>query len=251
MTDNKRLTFCVCTFNSATTLHSCLKSVRRVAPGSRLIVVDHFSQDETFRIATEFDAEIIRESRGLGYARQLCLDFTDTEYLVFVDGDVEIVRDDFVETATRALVDRHYGAVVGMSMGHRFGYGLPAGLLVIRKEDFVGDVVPDYVDARETYFLQKRLRELGLKILYVQDSMIHRSQFRRFKPEWEGANTRLLPDSAARQLLVALGTIILLSLNSRSLKNIAYVPIFYLKFLRGFVEPARWVRLNRGPVAAQ
>jgi len=209
--------------------------------------VDHRSEDGTTKIAREFNAVILSESKGLGYARQLCLDVTDSDYIVFVDCDVEIVRDDFVEIATHVLENDCYGATVGMGLGHRFSYGLPAGLLVLRKRDFTGDVVPEYVDARETYFLQKRLRERGLKTFYVRDSMIHRSQFRKFKPEWEGANTRLLPDSAAWQLIVALETIILLSLNSRSLKNIAYVPIFYLKFLRGFVDPARWARLNRGP----
>jgi len=135
--------------------------------------------------------------------------------------------------------------VVGMASGHRFRYGLPAGLLVLRKSDFDGKFVPDYVDARETFFIQRRLRSLGLTVCYVHDSMIHRSQFRKFKPEWEGANTRLLPDSAPRQLLLALETIILLSLNSHSLKTIAYIPIFYLKFLRGFINPVPWIRLNR------
>jgi hypothetical protein len=116
----------------------------------------------------------------------------------------------------------------------------------LRKNDFTGKVVPDYIDARETFFIERRLRSRGLKIFYLNDSMVHRSQLRRFKPEWEGANTRLLPDSTTRQLFVALKAIILLSLNSQSLKNILYIPLFYVKFLRGFANPAPWMRLNRG-----
>ena len=246
VTDADDFTACVCTFNSAKTLERSLRSIRRVAPRSRLIVVDHYSEDETTRIAKRFSAEVFSEARGLGHARQLCFDLTNTEYLVFVDSDVEIIRGDFLQIAKQILAKNSgCGAVVGMASGRRFRYGLPAGLLVLRKSDFEGKFVPDYVDARETFFIQRRLRSLGLTVCYVHDSMIHRSQFRKFKPEWEGANTRLLPDSAPRQLLLALETIILLSLNSHSLKTIAYIPIFYLKFLRGFINPVPWIRLNR------
>ena len=245
--DQGALTVCVCTYNSARTLEKCLTSVRKVAAASRLLVVDHFSKDGSTEIAKKFDAEIFQESKGLGYARQRCFDLTRSDYVVFVDGDVEIVRRDFFVIATKALDDRRYGAVVGLAVGHKFPYGLPASLLVLRKSDFLGEVVPDYIDARETFFIQRRLDHLSLKTRYVFDSMIHRSQFRKLKPEWEGANTRLLPGAGAWELLWALKVIIMLSLNSRSLRNIVYIPIFYLKFLRGFAKPATWLRINRVP----
>jgi len=250
MIEDKDFTFCVCTFNSGKTLERCLKGIYRLGPGSRILVVDHYSQDETVKIGKSFNAKIIQESKGLGHARQVCLESAHTRYLVFVDSDVEIVRDDFLEIATQILAKDDYGAVVGLALGHRFRYGLPAGLLVLRTKDFTGKIVPDYVDARETYFIQRRLQSSGLSTFYVTDSMIHRSQYRRFKPEWEGANTRLLPAGGLAQLILALQTIMLLSLNSRNLKNIVYAPIFYLKFIRGFVNPAPWVRLDRGVSSA-
>lgn len=246
MIEEDGLTFCVCTYNSGKTLERCLGSIRRIVPESRLLVVDHCSEDGTVEIARKFNSEIFSETKGLGYARQLCFDLTNTEYVVFVDGDVEIVRADFFDIATNVLQNRQYGAVVGMAVGHRFRYGLPASLLVLRKSDFLGKVVPDYVDARETYFIQRRLDREKLRTYYVFDSMIHRSQFRQFKPEWEGANTRLLPDSKLKELLFSLKVILLLSLNSRNMKNIVYVPIFYAKFLYGFVKPGGpWLRMKR------
>jgi len=245
--DMKTLTFCICTYNSAKTLRQCLRSIRDISHESRVVVVDHQSEDDTIKIVREFDAEIFFETKGLGFARQLCFDLTRSEYMVFVDGDVEIVRSDFFDLAICALNRKEYGAVVGMAVGHRFRYGLPASLLVLRKEDFLGEIVPDYIDARETFFIQRRLNNLKLSTLYVYDSMIHRSQFRKFKPEWEGANTRVLPDSTAEELVSALKVIILLSLNSRNLKNILYIPIFYLKFLYGFAKPTKWLRMNRDP----
>jgi glycosyltransferase involved in cell wall biosynthesis len=245
--DLKRLTFCVCTYNSAKTLGRCLSSIRDIAHESRVIVVDHQSEDDTVKIAKEFDAEIFSETKGLGFARQLCFDLTRSAYIAFVDGDVEIVRKDFIDIAIRALRRKEHGAVVGMAVGHRFCYGIPASLLVLRKDDFLGEIIPDYIDARETFFIQKQLNNLKLRTLYVYDSMIHRSQFRKFKPEWEGANTRILPGSKPKQLVSALKVIILLSLNSRNLKNIIYIPIFYLKFVQGFAKPTTWLRMNRDP----
>jgi glycosyltransferase involved in cell wall biosynthesis len=241
----RTLTFCVCTYNSAKTLERCLGSIRRVAPLSRLLIVDHYSEDDSVKIARKFGAEVFQESKGLGYARQLCFDLAQSKYIIFVDGDVEIVREDFFNVATEVLSERKYGAVVGMALGHKFPYGLPASLLVLRKNDFLGKIVPDYIDARETFFIQKRLEDLQLKTRYVFDSIIHRSQFRKFKPEWEGANTRILPGVGPKELLWALKVIILLSLNSRNIKNIIYVPIFYLKFLHGFADATPWLRINR------
>lgn len=245
MIDKDKLTLCVCTYNSAKTLPLCLTSLKKVVPKSELLVIDHCSEDGTVEIARRFTSKIFSETKGLGYARQLCFDLTDTEYIVFVDSDVEIVRVDFFEIATNVLQNKEYGAVIGMAVGHRFRYGLPASLLVLRKGDFLGRVIPDYIDARETYFIQKRLDEQKLETYYVLDSMVHRSQFREFKPEWEGANTRVLPNSKLKELLFALKVILLLSLNSRNMKNILYVPVFYLKFLYGFVKPGPWLRMKR------
>jgi glycosyltransferase involved in cell wall biosynthesis len=210
-----------------------------------LIIADHGSQDGTLEVASLFSTEIHNESKGLGFARQLCFDLVDTEFIVFVDSDVEIVRSDFLSISTRVLAREKYGAVVGMSQGHRLTYGLPAGLLVLRKRDFDGKIIPDYIDARETYFVQRRLGELGLKTFYVPDAMVHSSQFRKSKPEWEGANTRILPSPMLKELVFSLKVIVLMSLNSHRAKNILYVPIFYLKFLIGFANPRPWLRLKR------
>lgn len=242
---SSEFTFCICTYNSAGTLHNCIRHIRELSRDSRLIVVDHNSQDQTIEIASQFSAEIYQETKGLGFARQLCLDLVDTRFIVFVDSDVEIRRKDFLDVSSKVLSLDGYGAVVGVSQGHRFAYGLPASLLTLRKRDFTGKIIPDYIDARETYFIQHRLDERCLDTYYLPDSIIHNSQFRRNKPEWEGANTRILPSPTVRELAYALKVIILMTLNSQQVKNIAYVPIFYLKFLIGFANPGPWQKLKR------
>jgi glycosyltransferase involved in cell wall biosynthesis len=240
-----KFSFFVCTYNSSATIKKCLQSIRDIAPDAPITVVDHESGDDTRSLAAGFNVQLHTENQGLGYARQLCFDLAETEFLVFVDSDVELCRDDFLELSERILEAPNYGAVVGMSIGHRFPYGLPASLLVLRKKDFGGKIIPAYIDARETYFMQRRLDERNQITYYVRDAMIHRSQFRMFKPEWEGANTRMLPASKLRELTFALKVVLLMSLNSRSSKNVAYIPIFYLKFLDGFANPRPWLRLHR------
>jgi len=245
LTGDADFTFCVCTFNSEKTIEKCLKSIRQIAPGSKILVIDHESGDRTREIARDYDAEVISENVGLGHARQLGFENVLTKYLVFVDSDVEIKGSDFTRQAIVAMENPEVGAVVGMSLGHRFAYGLPASLLVLRHGDFHGKIVPDYIDARETFFIQRRLDSLGLETRYIFEAMKHESQFRKFKPEWEGANTRILPSSMSKELSFTARVILLLTLNSRSPVNVVYMPIFYLKFLRGFLDPKPWLKLRR------
>src|SRR5579862_8172943 len=239
------VTFCVCTYNSEKLLPKCLSSIRRLAPDAQILIVDHLSRDRTPQISREYGAKILVEDTGLGHARQLCFDNVSTGFMVFVDSDVEILLPDFLQRSLVALQKPNVGAVVGMSVGHKFAYGLPGSLLVLRKRDFEGKIVPDYIDARETFFIQNRLDSLHLKTEYIFNAMKHSSQFRKYKPEWEGANTRILPSSMTKELAFTSKVILLLTLNSRDAKNILYLPIFYLKFLRGFLNPGPWLKIRR------
>ncbi len=239
------LTVFVCTYNSARTLERCLESLGKGELGLRIVVIDHNSSDDTVEMARRFGVEVFAEGVGLGYARQLAFDIVDTDFLAFVDSDVELVEPRFFERAITLLMSPAVGAVVGMGAGHRFAYGLPAGLLVLRSRDFDGKIIPDHIDARETYYIQRQLDKKRLRTVYIANSMIHRSEFRKYKPEWEGANTRLARGLRLDELLFSLQVIILIALNSQSVKNLLYVPVFYGKFIRGFVHPNIWRRLNR------
>ncbi len=241
MTDGD-LTFCICTYNSSRTLCKCLNSIRKTSRGSRVLIVDHYSTDSTLEIAKTFGAQVFFESKGLGQARQLCFELVGTKYIVFVDGDVEILRTDFFPIAREILQKSEFGAIVGMAHGHRFAYGLPASLLMLRKSDFEGRVIPQGVDGRETHFIQRRLDAQKLKTYYVFDSISHHSEHRKFMPEYQGAYTRLLPSPALKEILFSFKVITLRALNSGNTRNILYIPIFCAKFLRGFANPGRWIR---------
>jgi glycosyltransferase involved in cell wall biosynthesis len=238
----------VSTYNSAATLRDCLASARRFLPVHRLIVVDRRSTDGTDAIAREFGAEVHSEDVGLGYSRSLALGLAETEKVLFLDSDVTIDRADFWPRALEAFRAPRTGAVVGNAVGHPFAYGLPLGLTVLPLAWARRVVVPPDAQGRETYYFQKVMRRDRLRVRYVADAMHHRSQYRgRYWPEWQGAQTRIAAGWSAREVAYSALVVLLLHVNSRRVSNVAYAPVFFLKFLRGYFAPQRWRNLDRRP----
>lgn len=241
----------VSTYNSAATLRDCLASARRFLPLHRLIVVDHQSTDGTPSIAREFGAEVHSEDVGLGYSRTLALQLAETEKVLFLDGDVTIDRPDFWGRAHNSFREPRTGAVVGNALGHPFVYGLPMGLTVLPLAWARRVSVPSNIQGRETYYFQRQMRKDRLRVRYVTDAMHHRSQYRgRYWPEWQGAQTRIAAGWSAREVAYSALVILLMHLNSRRVGNVAYSPVFFAKFLRGYAAPQRWRTLERHPVGA-
>ncbi|MCI4325856.1 MAG: glycosyltransferase family 2 protein [Thermoplasmata archaeon] len=235
----------VSTFNSARDLDECLREARRLLPVHRLIVVDHRSTDGTRAIAERWGAEVHEETVGLGFSRTLALSLAGTPWVVFLDSDVLLRSPRFFAEACRLAQLPGVGAIVGMSVGHTFRYGLPFGLTMVPLAWARSVEIPPSVNARETYFFQQALRRDRRRVAYVPDAMEHRSMFRGHKPEWEGANTRLVAGWSLPQLGYALVVILLIHMNSRKPKNVLYTPLAYAKFLRGFLNPDRWRVLDR------
>ncbi|MCI4316910.1 MAG: glycosyltransferase family 2 protein [Thermoplasmata archaeon] len=235
----------VSTFNSARDLDECFAAARRFLPIHRLIVVDHESTDGTPEIARRWGAEVHEETVGLGYSRTLALSLAETPWVVFLDSDVILRSPSFFTEASERTARPHVGAVVGMAVGHTFRYGLPFGLTLLPLEWARTVTIPPHVNARETYYFQQSLRRGGWRIEYVLDAMEHRSLYRGHKPEWEGANTRLVAGWSFHQLVYAAMVVLLIHMNSGRPRNLLYTPIFYAKFLRGFLHPNRWRVLDR------
>lgn len=229
------------TYNSAGTLEDCLSSIRSCAPSSRIIVVDHMSTDGSREIAERFGCTILQEDKSLGYATLLGAHASNTEYILFVDSDVKMLREDFLDIAASLCAEPGTGAVVGCSQGHRFLYGLPLGLTLLRREIVLSSPMQDAV-GRETYFLQRELRRRHLRVRYVTDAMIHSSPSRLHPhwPEWQGAQMRRVSGFSITHLLYGFMTVLLMHMNSKSPRNVAYTPIFCMRLMRGFIHPWRW-----------
>jgi glycosyltransferase involved in cell wall biosynthesis len=234
------------TFNSEATLSECLESARRYLPIHRLIVIDRNSTDRTRAIAESFGAEIHSEEVGLGMATSLGVSLATAEWLLFLDSDVTLRRADFFSNSVREFRNGRTGAVVGLAVGHRFRYGLPLGLTLFRREWVARVPIPAGIQSRETYYLQRALRRARMHVAYVPDSMEHRSVYRRrYWPEWQGANVRWTAGWNPRELLYSFIVIALIHMNSGKARNMAYTPVFWLKFMRGFLHPSRWGWVDR------
>jgi glycosyltransferase involved in cell wall biosynthesis len=236
----------VATYNSARDLAACLGAMRALVPVARLIVVDRNSTDGTPEIARHFGAEVHSEEVGLGYARTLALSLATTELVLFVDGDVILRRADFFARALAEIRKPGVGAVVGTALGHPFHYGLPLGLTLLPRGWATNVPIPPKAQGAETYYLRRALRNQHLRVRYVSEAMEHRSIYRvRNWPEWQGAQLRRAAGFSLYELFYALEVVLLIHLNSRRLRNVAYTPIFYGKLLRGFFAPDRWGTLDR------
>lgn len=235
------------TFNSESTITSCLASVRSLLPVNRLIVVDHHSTDGTLETVKNFDCHVYLEDEGLGKATTLGIAQSSTDTILFIDSDITVTRADFVDLASEHLKDRKVGCVVGTSIGSNFSYGLPLGMTMFRRSDISRVEIPGNVMSRETYFIQRYFRENGLKVKYIPDSNVHNALSRKYRnwPEWQGSWVRLTSGLNPRELVYSLMVAFLLLCNSRNIKNFLYTPIFQLKLLRGFLQPEKWSRSFR------
>ena len=236
----------VATYNSARDLDACLGAVRALLPVGKLIVVDRNSTDGTAEIARRYGAEVHLEEVGLGYARTLALSLASSELVLFVDGDVILRRADFYARALLELGRPGVAAVVGTAVGHRFLYGLPLGLTLLRRAWAVSVPISPAAQGAETYYLRRALRSQHLGVRYVPDAMEHRSIYRvRNWPEWQGAQLRRAAGFSLYELVYAFEVILLIHLNSRRFRNALYTPVFFAKLLRGFLAPDRWGTLDR------
>jgi glycosyltransferase involved in cell wall biosynthesis len=236
------------TYESAATLAEALTSVRAFVPVHHLIVVDRSSRDGSAEIAKEYGAKVFEDTTGLGRARNMALAAADTEPVLFVDSDVQVSRPDFYARALAEHARPRTAAVVGMNVGHRFRYGLPLGLTLIGRRWALDAGIPDTAQGRETYYLQRAARQQGLTTRYVPEAMRHRGTYRASPhwPEFQGAAIRRSSGWNPRELAYAAEVVLLMHLNSRRVRNVAYSPVFYLKLLRGFSNPTRWATLDRG-----
>ncbi len=230
------------TRNSGVSLKQCLESASRFLPVRKFIVVDNHSSDDTVEIASAYGADIYLENTGLGYATSLGISKAVTENIVFLDSDV-LVRDaQFYLKASAILKEKKVGAVVGQAIGHKLLYGLPLSLTVMPIKIASKISIDPRVMGRETYFMQKYLRDNGYKVRYLPDAMVHNSTHRsnRHWPEWQGAWVRNTSGIRPRELAYSMLVIFLMLTNSRKVRNFLYIPIFQAKLVRGFVHPLYW-----------
>jgi glycosyltransferase involved in cell wall biosynthesis len=97
-----KVTIGLCVKNAGQTIKDALRSIlKQDFPHEllELIIVDGCSKDKTLSIIqgelskVNIKSKIFRESKGLGYARQIVVNNTSGDYIVWVDGDMVLPRN--------------------------------------------------------------------------------------------------------------------------------------------------------------
>ena len=109
----------VLTLNSERLLKECLNSVYANIPVHNLIVIDGFSTDSTEAIVKQFKKKygnviFIKEKGTRGSARQTAIEWVKTDWFMFVDSDVILSRDWFVNA--QKFMKQDVGAVWGIEI---------------------------------------------------------------------------------------------------------------------------------------
>ncbi len=109
----------ILTMNSERMLRECINSIYENVPVKNLIVVDGYSTDNTVEIIQEFQEKygnviFVQEKGTRGSARQTAIRRVKSEWFMFVDSDVILSKNWFVEA--QKLVDDNVGAVWGIEI---------------------------------------------------------------------------------------------------------------------------------------
>jgi glycosyltransferase involved in cell wall biosynthesis len=101
----------VTTKNSASTLESCLSSIKRQTYHNvELVVVDNFSEDSTQAIAKRFADVFVLAGPERSSQRNIGATLATGEYLLFVDSDM-MLSDDLVNSCVEAIQLGAFGAL--------------------------------------------------------------------------------------------------------------------------------------------
>ena len=270
----KAIDVAIMTYNSEKYLDECLASVFKAVNVRRLIVVDHYSNDETLEIARKYHPEIYFEDVGLAYARQLAIEKVETPIFMFIDSDVVFHAPfNWFDGAIRTLdANPDLGAIVMRvseikydtprqqyqtfwheSVPFTMRIGFTTGSTFIKKSAIEGLLLPSILDAREDRFMELYIeKRKRLKIDYFRCRGIHYFDHARDKGSWSGANERLLtglkrfPYVFLRRIITSPLKAIPPMIHYRNPRIFTWNTKHWLAYLKGFLRPMEYRKLKRG-----
>ena len=262
----------ICTYNSEKYLDECLESIRRYVPFKRLIVVDHYSTDRTVEIAKKHGAEIYFENVGVGYARQLAINQSDADFLLFVDSDVIFYDGLWFEKCARLFKNEklRIGAIgVDTPVKYpdwRTKYNefwwknvpqlrklLFHNVYFLRRKAIEGIKIPSHLGAFEHIYIKKYVEKRGWKVHVVQANGIHYYDFPDWKGAWLGAGARVfgavkakkLPYMLIRRVFTAPLKAVPPAIAYNDPSIIIHNSRYWFRYLKGWLKPHDYIFLKR------
>ena len=211
-----KMDYIIVTYNDIDTIMATIESIRKQKNVNRLIVVASerctdgtLSKLKTMNLFEDSDVDVLlTENIGLAYARRIAIQAVETEWFVFVDGDV-VLRDNWSEKMY--LLMRYYlnfklGAMHGslyrnveqekdLKMYFKFKTITDRMFThnTIIRATLVKDWIPDNsVNAYEDYLLTQHIRAKGHRCFNVDVFSFHDHRGSAWKEStWSGAGARV------------------------------------------------------------
>lgn len=95
-----KITIIIVSWNTAKITKSCIDSINKYLPGQEIILVDNNSTDNTVKLISKVkNVSIIRNNSNLGFskANNIGLKSASSEYVVFMNSDIELIDNSLLE----------------------------------------------------------------------------------------------------------------------------------------------------------
>ena len=220
LNDLPRVSFCIPTSNSESTLEKCLKSIKiQRYPDFEIVIIDGYSTDHTLNIAKRYTGSIWFCKGPLGEARQVGVEKSTGEILALFDDDIVIPHanwlmkavqrfsdDRNVSTVWPLVISPPYSSLFArcyrnfsneVKMGRmRSGQGCIGGTNALFSKECIEEVggFNRKLAWGEDFDIAKKLREKGYGVVFYEDPLFHETMvtIREFlKKQILGARTFL------------------------------------------------------------
>ena len=183
-----RVDVTVATKNSAQTIATCIKAIRKNIPVNNLIIIDGGSTDETTSIAKFLGANVKVNTGLLGSVRYTQAEECRTEWIAIIDSDVYIYPSWWSEVSRHtdqpdvgmvlaigdSPIDRFaiYGDYIAY-IAARFGSAAFSNTLVRRELILSCRQLLNNVHAGEDTIFARHLLRLGMRIITIQKRLVY------------------------------------------------------------------------------
>jgi GT2 family glycosyltransferase len=109
-----KLSFIIVTWNTAEITKKCVKTINQYVPDSEIIVVDNGSKDNTVKLLSSTkNVKIIENHANLGFAKanNIGLKSATSEYIIFINSDIELLDSTIIEMVKYLKNNSHIGII--------------------------------------------------------------------------------------------------------------------------------------------
>lgn len=132
---NDLISVIIPTYNSASTLHRCLESIKnQTYKNIEIIIVDNFSIDKTKEIAKIYGAKVIEDSSIRSKARNIAVGYSKGKYIISIDSDMELTPRVIEECIEKS---KKYSSVIISEIS--YGTGFWAECKSLERKCYIGD----------------------------------------------------------------------------------------------------------------